>query len=196
MRDIDWNEVIHISQWYVWKHLKGYSRILGSSDIVSEAMLDLVKTDAKKWDDMSLTTIVCNNTKWAALRLYAQHKKRSKLDGSVAFARESYSVDFSENVFHEDLLRAIASAKAKVIRDNRHNLKRIGRYKSGFLERKIINDETLDTLAASFGVTKERARQIEGRFWREIQIAMVHMYEMPLDRIKNFLINGERISEP
>lgn len=203
MKFIDWNEVMHISQWYAWKYLKRYSYILGSDNIVSEAMLKLVQTDAKKWDEMSLTTIVCNNTRWAALRLYRQHEKHSELNGYVAFQRETYEVDFDKHVFREELLMIVASAKANVVsamrksKSEKHpaairdKLKKIARYESGFIELRVIEQETFYTLAHRFGITQERARQLDHKFWSEIRNAIVHIYELPLSHVAGLLIEGE-----
>ncbi len=196
MKDIDWNEVMRISRWYAWKRLRSLSCILGNSEIVAETMLTLVKMDAKKWDEVRTTTLVCYNTKWTALRLYDSHQKNLKLDGYMAFPRESHDIDFDESIFRDDLRRIIDSAKSNIILDNRHNLLRVERYKSGFLERRIVNGETLDTLAASFGVTKERARRIEGRFWREMQLAIMNIYGgLDLAQIWDLHITNNRIIE-
>lgn len=207
LKEIDWNEVMHISRWYIWKHLKRYSRILGSSDIVSETMLQLVKTDDKKWNEMSLTTIVCNNTRWAACKLYRQHKKHSRLNGHMAFPRESYDVDFDKGVFSEEFRKIVALAKTTVISNIKKNtiakhpaairdkLKKIARYESGFIELRIAEQETLDTLAYRFDITRERARQIDFKFWNEIRNAIVHIYKLPLDHVASLLIEGEFTEE-
>jgi len=214
VKTIDWNEVRRISQWYTWKHLKDYSYVLGGADIVAEAMLCLVKTDAAKWDEMSLTTIVCNNTRWAALKLFDQHKKHFRIDGSMGFSRESYYVDFDEQVFADDFRTIFESAKDRVITAmrkslgtapvklnakerweyiHRHTIRRIQRYESGFIEHRVIHGETLDVLAHKFKITKERARQIDCKFWSVIRNEIVHMYDMPLEHIGDLLIAGERI---
>lgn len=217
MNEIDWNQVRHISHWYAWKHLKRYLFALDRSDIVAEAMLSLVKTDPSKWEKMSLTTIVCNHTRWAACRLYQQHRKNLRLDRSMAFVHESYCVDFNAAFFPDEFRKVIAEAKAKVIGQirekmgkepkkpvalsrwqykHRDSIRMIARYDSGFIEQKVIEQETLDTLANKFRVTRERARQIEGKFWEKIRHAIVHTYEMPLEHVGDLLQFGEVISEP
>lgn len=217
MEDIDWNEVRRISRWYTWKYLKRYSFVLGSSEIVSEAMLSLVKMDKAKWSEMALTTVVCNHTRWSAYRLYYQHKKNLRLDASIAFARESYCVDVSEELFAEDFRKLVASAKAKVVGQMREKIgnspkkpaalsrwkykhrdliRKIARYESGFIEQRVVEQETLEVLAHHFGVTRERARQIEGKFWGDIRNVIRSIYDMPWDYIGDLLIVGEVISEP
>lgn len=206
MEDIDWKEAMHVSRWYTWKHLKRYSIILGSSEIVSEAMLYLVRTPTKKWSEMSLTTLVYNNTRWAASRLYDQHKKHLEINGNIALPRESYEVDFNANLFREDIRSVLASAKSMVVNEvrtqnanhpasMRERSKKLSRYESGFLESKVIEQATLDTLGHNLGITRERARQIESKFWNCIRNALVQMYELPLEHVGDLLIAGEVISD-
>lgn len=210
--NIDWVEVMHISRWYTGTNLRCYARMLGGADIVSEAMLSLVKLHSDKWSEFGLTTIVCNQTRWAALKLSDQHKKHSKLDGHIAFSQEFYSVDFCGNLFAEDVSRMLSKAKSKVIGDlhmtlgkrptdlsekarwnhlKRHILRRIERYESGLFERKVTECETLQTLGDWLGVSVERARNLDSKFWREIRLALSCIYEISLDGIYDLLVVGE-----
>ncbi len=217
MKDIDWNEAMHISRWYIAKRLKRFSRILGWRDIVAETMLKLVKTDARKWDEYAKTTVVCNCTKWTALQLYRKHKTTMQLDGNIAFPREAVELDLDYNILASDWMKLIEEAKRKVVNDirrgmgdqptspaalrrwehkNQHSLQRLRRLESGLLERKVIDDLTLEDVGHEFKITKERVRQLESKFWAEMRNAMMHRYKMPLSQIASLVLVGEYYEDP
>lgn len=215
MIDVDWQEVMHISRWYVATHLKRFSRIPGWQDIVSETVLKLIQMDSSKWSKHAKTTIVCNCTRWTAIRLYRKHKKTAILENKIAL-NEAIEHDFEAGVLASDWMDLIKEARRIVVSDiqlslgkppesaiklqkwrhrHRYALQRIERIESGLLERKITDNLTLDDVGHEFGITRERVRQIEGKFWRDMRVAMVDRYKMPLTQIANLVLVGECYEE-
>jgi len=212
MNEIDWKKAKRISHWYAWNHLKKMSIVLGADDIVSETMLSLLRVSDNGWKSASFATIVCKNTKWSAIRLYRIHLKVAKIDKQKAFREESYFDDTESRMLVEDCMMVVLNAKRKIVKEmrdsiedapsrserisewrrrNEDSIRRIERYESGFIESRLMNDDTLDDLGGHFGVTKERARQIEGKFIRELKHSLVSHYGIPLDDIGDLLILGE-----
>lgn len=217
MKDIDWNEAMHISRRYIAKRLKRFSRVLGWRDIVAETMLKLVKTDARKWEEYAKTTVVCNCTKWTALYLYRKHKMAMRLDGNIAFPQEAVELDLDSNLVASDWRKLIEELKHRVVNDirmsmgvpptspaalrrwehsNRHSIQRLKRLESGLLERKVIDGLTLEDIGHEFKITKERVRQLEFKFWAAMRNAMVHKYKMPLSQIASLVLVGEYYEDP
>jgi DNA-directed RNA polymerase specialized sigma24 family protein len=217
VKDIDWNEAMHISRWYIAKRLKRFSRVLGWRDIVAETMLKLVKTDARKWEEYAKTTVVCNCTKWTALYLYRKHKMAMRLDGNIAFPQEAVELDLDSNLVASDWRKLIEELKHRVVNDirmsmgvpptspaalrrwehsNRHSIQRLKRLESGLLERKVIDGLTLEDIGHEFKITKERVRQLEFKFWAAMRNAMVHKYKMPLSQIASLVLVGEYYEDP
>lgn len=212
---MNWENAIHISRWYVSKHCRQLSCIVGGDDIVSEAMAMILKSDADKLEGLSLTTIVCNCTRWAAIQLYREHKKQQDIKENIDCTTDHYVTDFTEDIQTEDLQHVITRAKNKLIDgmqkslgekpskpaeiahwefDNRHTLTRIKRYSSGFFEEKIVNEQTLEQLASNFGVTKERARQLEGKFLRLLKQTISDHYKLSPSQAGDLLLVGEVVT--
>lgn len=212
MDEKKWKEAMRISNWYVSKKLRKLACVVGGQDIVSETMLALLATSDEAWASASFSTIVCNKTRWSAYKLYYQHKKLSKSDKEASAQTDSYRVDFDANILSDDIKKAIRKAKDKVVGDirksigkpprqliaagawryeNRDALRRIERYESSIIETKITNDMTLEDIGRELGVTRERARQIELKFWAQIRLAMSQIYEMPIDKVGSLLLHGE-----
>jgi len=206
-----------ISRWYIAKRLKRFSRVLGWRDIVAETMLKLVKTDARKWEEYAKTTVVCNCTRWTALYLYRKHKMAMRLDGNIAFPQEAVELDLDSNLVASDWRKLIEELKHRVVNDirmsmgvpptspaalrrwehsNRHSIQRLKRLESGLLERKVIDDLTLEDVGHEFKITTERVRQLESKFWAEMRNAMVHRYKMPLSQIASLVLVGEYYEDP
>jgi len=217
VKDIDWNEAMHISRWYIAKRLKRFSRVLGWRDIVAETMLKLVKTDARKWEEYAKTTVVCNCTRWTALYLYRKHKMAMRLDGNIAFPQEAVELDLDSNLVASDWRKLIEELKHRVVNDirmsmgvpptspaalrrwehsNRHSIQRLKRLESGLLERKVIDGLTLADVGHEFKITTERVRQLEFKFWAAMRNAMVHKYKMPLSQIASLVLVGEYYEDP
>jgi len=217
VKDIDWNEAMHISRWYIAKRLKRFSRVLGWRDIVAETMLKLVKTDARKWEEYAKTTVVCNCTRWTALYLYRKHKMTMRLDGNIAFPQEAVELDLDSNLVASDWRKLIEELKHRVVNDirmsmgvpptspaalrrwehsNRHSIQRLKRLESGLLERKVIDGLTLADVGHEFKITTERVRQLEFKFWAAMRNAMVHKYKMPLSQIASLVLVGEYYEDP
>ena len=188
---------MHISTWYAGTHLKRFAAMLGTEDIVAETMLRLLSTQNEKWDKYSIATIVTNRTKWVALELYAKHKKLPLTnEDRLEEAYEEFDLLFT--VQRQEINEALVLAKKQIVASRGRNpdlAKRNSRYNSGLIEKRIVNSETLQDLADSFRITKERARQIEGKFLREMQLALARVFGLHGEQVFDFLLYGELLNK-
>lgn len=157
---------LRIARWFIVSDakLKRTAMWLGGVDeVVNQAMIGVLKR-FEALGNYKLSTVVVNNVSWSMADMVEKKVRHEKYLTESKLARYDYYEDDPADSACSNEVKSIVRSKVSLLPDREYAI---------VVER--MGGATLQTVAISHRVTRERIRQIEQRSWRDLRKSLEHI---------------------